>query len=142
MAIRKANAVWEGNLKEGKGRVKLGSGSFEGSYSFLSRFEEGQGTNPEELIGAAHAGCFSMALAHALSEAGYKVMRISTEAKVTLGKDEGGFKINTIELDTEGRVTGIDETAFIKYAEEAKKNCPVSRALTGVKIILKAKLSV
>ena len=142
MAIRKANAVWEGNLKEGKGRVKLGSGSFEGSYSFLSRFEEGQGTNPEELIGAAHAGCFSMALAHALSEAGYKVMQISTEAKVSLGKDEGGFKINTIELDTEGRVAGIDETAFIKYAEEAKKNCPVSRALTGVKIILKAKLSV
>lgn len=142
MAIRKANAVWEGNLKEGKGRVKLGSGSFEGSYSFLSRFEEGQGTNPEELIGAAHAGCFSMALAHALSEAGYKVMRISTEAKVTLGKDEGGFKINTIELDMEGRVAGIDETAFKKYAEEAKKNCPVSRALTGVKIILKAKLSV
>jgi len=92
MSVRKANAVWEDNLKQGKGRIKLGSSNFEGSYSFSSRFEQGHGTNPEELIGAAHAGCFSMALAHALAESGYKPLRISTEAKVSPGKDNGGLE--------------------------------------------------
>src|ERR1700740_2777330 len=101
MAKRTASAVWEGNLREGKGKVKLGSGAFEGQYSFSSRFEEGTGTNPEELIGAAHAGCFSMALAAGLTKAGHNSKRISTNASVTLEKVGEAFKITTIELNTE-----------------------------------------
>src|SRR2546430_1841566 len=140
MAKRTANAVWEGTLREGKGRVKLGSGAFEGQYSFASRFEEGAGTNPEELIGAAHAGCFSMALAAGLTKAGHNPTRISTQASVSLEKVGEGFKITTIELNTEGEVPGIDETTFLEQAETAKKNCPVSQALAGTDIKLNATL--
>jgi osmotically inducible protein OsmC len=140
MAKRTASAVWEGTLKDGKGRVKLGSGAFEGQYSFASRFEEGAGTNPEELIGAAHAGCFSMALAAGLTRAGFNPTRISTTASVSLGKVGEGFKITSIELNTEAEVPGIEESAFLEQAETAKKNCPVSQALAGTEISLNAKL--
>lgn len=140
MAKRKASAVWEGTLREGKGRVALGSGAFEGQYSFASRFEEGTGTNPEELIGAAHAGCFSMALAAGLTRAGFKPTRISTDASVNLEKVGDGFKITRIELNTEGEVPGIDDDAFVQQAEDAKKNCPVSQALAGAEITLRASL--
>ena len=140
MPIRKAEAVWEGNLKKGKGRMKFGSGAFEGSYSFASRFEQGPGTNPEELIGAAHAGCFSMALSMILDMAGYAPERIHTVARVHIDKVGEGFKITTIELETEGKVPGIDEKTFKEKAEAAKKGCPVSMALTGVEIRLKATL--
>lgn len=140
MAKRTASAVWEGTLKDGRGKVKLGSGAFEGQYSFASRFEEGTGTNPEELIGAAHAGCFSMALAAGLTKAGLNPKRISTTANVSLEKVGEGFKITTIELNTEGEVPGIDEKTFLEQAETAKKNCPVSQALAGTEIKLNAKL--
>src|SRR5712691_4168461 len=140
MAKRTASAVWEGTLREGKGTVKLGSGAFEGQYSFASRFESGTGTNPEELIGAAHAGCFSMALAAGLTKAGFKPARINTNASVSLEKVGEAFKITTIELDTEGEVPGIDEKTFLEQAETAKKNCPVSRALAGTEIKLSATL--
>jgi len=140
MAKRTASAVWEGTLREGKGTVKLGSGAFTGQYSFASRFEEGTGTNPEELVGAAHTGCFSMALAAGLSKAGFKPTRISTTAHVSLEKVGESFKITTIELNTEGEVAGIDEKTFLEQAETAKKNCPVSQALAGVDIKLNAKL--
>ena len=138
MAKRTASAVWEGTLREGNGRVKLGSGAFEGKYSFVSRFEDGAGTNPEELIGAAHAGCFSMALAAGLTRAGHNPKRISTNANVSLEKVGEAFKITTIELTTKGEVPGIDEQTFLDAAESAKKNCPVSQALTGVDIKLNA----
>lgn len=140
MPVRIANAIWEGNLKEGNGVVKLGSGAFEGRYSFSSRFEEGAGTNPEELIGAALAGCFSMALANGLAQSGYSPKRIYTRAKVKIEKLEEGFKITSIVLDTEADVPGIEEQAFIEKAEITKKTCPVSRALTGTEIKLLAKL--
>ena len=140
MATRNGSAVWEGTLREGKGTVRLGSGAFEGPYSFASRFEEGQGTNPEELIGAAHAGCFSMALAAGLTKAGYSPNRVATTAKVHLGQSGGGFKITLIELETEADVPGIDQQAFQEQAETAKKNCPVSQALAATKITLSAKL--
>ena len=141
MPVRTAVAVWEGNLKKGKGTMKLGSGAFEGSYSFASRFEQGPGTNPEELIAAAHAGCFSMALSMMLENAGYTIDTIHTVAKVHIDKAGEGFKITTIELETEGKVPGIDEKTFMKHAEDAKKNCPVSMALTGVQIKLQARLA-
>ena len=140
MPARTANAVWEGSLQEGRGKMKLGSGAFEGAYSFSSRFEEGTGTNPEELIGAAHAGCFSMALAAGLGRAGYPPKRVATTAKVHLTKTEAGFRINKIELHTEAEVPNIDHQAFQEQAETAKKNCPVSQALAGVDIQLEAKL--
>jgi len=123
-----------------QGQDKLGSGAFEGQYSFASRFEEGTGTNPEELIGAAHAGCFTMALDAGLTKVGLKPTRISTTAQVSLEKVGEGFKITTIELNTEGEVPGIDEQTFLAQAESAKKNCPVSQALAGTDIKLNAKL--
>ncbi len=104
MATRKANAVWEGGLEQGKGTVSLGSGAFEGNYSFKSRFEDGQGTNPEELIGAAHAGCYSMALSVALEQAGHAPERVSTKAHVHLTKEGDGFTINKIDLITEAKI--------------------------------------
>ena len=140
MAVRKAEAEWTGNLREGKGRVKLGSGAFEGEYSFVSRFEDGKGTNPEELIGAAHAGCFSMALAAGLTKAGLSPKRIKTTAQVHLEKVGEAFEITRIQLDTEAEVPGVDEKAFLEHAENAKKGCPVSKALAGSKIELKARL--
>ncbi|MFZ5997967.1 MAG: OsmC family protein [Nitrospirota bacterium] len=140
MPVRKAEAVWSGTLKNGKGTVKLGSGAFEGAYSFASRFEEGTGTNPEELIGAAHAGCFSMALSLFLEQAGYKPERIHTTARVRIEKSGEGFNITSSELETEAEVPGIDEKKFMEQAEAAKKGCPVSQALASTEITLKARL--
>ena len=141
MATRTGSAVWEGTLKEGKGTMKLGSGAFEGPYSFVSRFESGAGTNPEELIGAAHAGCFSMALAAALGRAGFTPTSIKTNAKVHLGASDAGPTITQIDLEVEGEVPGIDAAGFQAQAEGAKKGCVVSRALAGVQnITLKATL--
>ena len=141
MPVRKASAVWEGPIKEGNGTIKLGSGAYEGKYSFGSRFEESPGTNPEELIGAAHAGCFSMALSGGLSRAGTPPTRISTSAKVHIEKVGEGFSITKIELDTEAQVPGIDDAAFQEAAKKAKEGCPVSRALAGTEITLNAKLA-
>jgi osmotically inducible protein OsmC len=140
MIQRTANAVWQGDLKDGKGELALGSGAFEGQYSFTSRFESGKGTNPEELIGAAHAGCFSMALSADLSKAGHSVKEIATEAQVSLEKTEDGFAITTIKLVTKARVPDIDMETFVTFAQGAKANCPVSKALTGVEIQLEAHL--
>jgi osmotically inducible protein OsmC len=140
MPVRKANAVWEGSLKEGQGKVSLGSGAYEGRYSFGSRFEEAGGTNPEELIGAAHAGCFSMALSAGLGRAGHNPTRVATSAKVHLEKVGEGFKITRIELDNESQVPGIDDAAFQEQAKKAKEGCPVSQALAGVEISLNARL--
>lgn len=140
MPVRKAEAEWRGTITEGAGRMKLGSESFEGPYSFRSRMEDGEGTNPEELIGAAHAGCFSMALAAGLSRAGHNPKRIHTNADVRFDKIEGGFAITRIDLETEAEVPGIDDQAFQEQAESAKKNCPVSKALAGTTINLKASL--
>ena len=141
MPVRKANAVWEGSLKEGHGTVKLGSGAFEGRYSFGSRFEEAGGTNPEELIGAAHAGCFSMALSGGLERAGHPPRSIDTSARVHLERADSGFRISRIELTTTAEVPGIDAAAFAEQAETAKANCPVSQALAGVEITLNARLA-
>lgn len=140
MATRTGSAVWEGTLKQGQGTVKLGSGAFEGRYSFSSRFEEGTGTNPEELIGAAEAGCFSMALSSNLEKAGHPAKRISTVATVKLEMVGGGPKITTIDLKTQGDVPGIDQAKFSEVAEQTKKGCPVSVALAGTQINLDAKL--
>lgn len=140
MPVRKASAVWEGPIKDGQGTVKLGSGAYEGKYSFGSRFEESPGTNPEELIGAAHAGCFSMALSGGLTRAGNPPTRISTSAKVHIEKVGEGFSITKIELDTEAEVPGIDDAAFQEAAKKAKEGCPVSRALAGTEITLDARL--
>ncbi len=140
MIVRTSSAVWEGGLLKGKGNMKVGDGVFEGKYSFASRFESGKGTNPEELIGAAHAGCFSMALSMILEQAGYKPEKIATTAKVKVDKIAEGFKITEIDLDTEGRVPGITEEIFREKAEIAKKGCPVSMALTGVDIKLETRL--
>jgi len=135
-----ATAVWEGSLKEGKGRMKLGTGAFEGAYTFKSRFENGAGTNPEELIGAAHAGCFSMALSAGLGRAGFTPKRIETSARVHLEKVGEAFRITRIDLKTEAAVPGIDAKAFQDQAEAAKKGCPVSAALAAVTISLDARL--
>jgi osmotically inducible protein OsmC len=140
MIKRKSNAVWRGDLKSGKGDVALGSGAFEGQYSFTSRFEEGKGTNPEELIAAAHAGCFSMALSADLSGAGYTVDEVKTEAVISMDKVDGGFKIISSKLITQAKVPGISEAEFMKYAEGAKKNCPVSKALGAIELELDATL--
>jgi osmotically inducible protein OsmC len=142
MPVRKAEAIWEGRLLDGKGTMKVGSGAFQGAYSFSSRFENGAGTNPEELIGAAHAGCFSMALSLFLEKAGYSPESIHTTANVHIDKVGEGFRITTIELEMEARVPGIDEKKFLEQAEAAKRGCPVSQALTGTEIKLKAKLVV
>jgi lipoyl-dependent peroxiredoxin len=140
MAIRTSEAEWRGDLKGGRGEIKLGSGAFSGNYSFQSRFEEGQGTNPEELIAAAHAGCFSMALSARLAESGHPPAKVHTTAKVHFGPVPGGFAISRIDLATEGSVPGIDAGTFEKRAEEAKQNCPVSKALQAVEITLTARL--
>ena len=139
MLTRKANAVWEGNLKDGKGTMNLGSGAFEGPYSFASRFENGKGTNPEELLGAAHAGCFSMALSLGLVKAGFAPQRINTTATVHL--DTENLRISAIDLDTTVQVPGINEEEFLKQAELAKNNCLVSQALKGTEIRLQARLA-
>lgn len=140
MPKRKANAEWKGDLLEGNGRLSFGNGAYEGNYSFKSRFEEGKGTNPEELIAAAHAGCYSMALSAGLAKAGFKPESVKTEATVRLEKVESGFAITGVHLQTEARVPGLDEEAFIEQAEGAKAGCPVSKALSAVNITLDAKL--
>jgi len=140
MPERSATAHWEGGLKDGKGTMRLGSGAFEGQYSFSSRFEEGTGTNPEELIGAAHAG-FSMALSGGLERAGHAPNSIETSARVHLERADSGFRISRIDLSTTADVPGIDAAAFDEQAETAKKNCPVSQALAGVDIQLDARLA-
>jgi len=138
MAVRNAEAVWKGTLKEGAGTMKLGSGSYEGPFSYESRFEDGKGTNPEELIGAAHAGCFSMFLGSLITKAGFTPTRIHTTASVHLG---AGPAISKIELNTEAEVPGMDDKAFQEKAAEAKAGCPVSKALSAVSDIqLTAKL--
>jgi osmotically inducible protein OsmC len=140
MATRTGSAVWEGTLKQGSGTMKLGSGAFDGPYSFSSRFEEAKGTNPEELIAAAEAGCFSMALSANLEKAGHPAKRISTTATVKLEMVGGGPKITTIDVATEAEVPGIDETKFREVAEQTKETCPVSVVLAGAHINLDAKL--
>ncbi len=141
MLIRKSTAVWQGTLKEGKGRMSPGSGALEFAFSFGSRFENGLGSNPEELLGAAHAGCFSMALSNALSQAGFPPREIATEAQVTMDRTAEGFTITRSDLVTEADVPGIDAEQFARLAEEAKKGCPVSRALKAIEISLRAKLA-
>ncbi|MGH9454502.1 MAG: OsmC family protein [Terriglobia bacterium] len=140
MPARNAEAEWKGSLIEGQGTMKLGSGAFEGKYSFRSRMQDGPGTNPEELIGAAHAGCYSMALSAALGQGGFSPKRIHTKAAVHFEKVGDGFSITHIDLETEAEIPGIDNAKFQEFAEGAKKGCPVSKALTGTTINLKAKL--
>ena len=141
MPTKKANAVWSGDLKSGMGKMKLGSGSYEGSYTFASRFENGKGTNPEELIGAAHAGCFAMAFSNELDSAGFTPNSMEVHADVTLEVLEDGPKITTIKLTAKGDVPEIEDSKFQEIAEAAKEGCPVSKALTGVDIVLDASLT-
>lgn len=141
MLERNASAEWKGKLKDGEGKIKFGGGAFEGKYSFASRFEDGKGTNPEELIAAAHSGCFSMALSASLEKEGYNPVSVKTKAEVSLAKEESGFVIKTITLTNESEVPEISEEDFQKIAEGAKANCPVSKALAAVDIKLDAKLS-
>ena len=136
MAARTANALWEGSLNEGRGQMSLGSGAFEGNYSFKSRFEEGEnGTNPEELVAAAHAGCFSMALSLVLGEGGNEPESIQTQAKVSMRNVDGAPTITKMALTTRARVPGLDEEGFQKAANAAKESCVISRALGGVEEI-------
>jgi osmotically inducible protein OsmC len=132
MATRNGSAEWRGDLRSGEGDLTVGDGVFKGNYSFSSRFEEGEGTNPEELIAAAHAACFTMALSNILAEHGHSPKSVRTVAKVHLRQKEEGPTIERIDLETEGRVAEIDQDHFVEHAEEAKKGCPVSRALAGV----------
>ena len=140
MPIHKAEAAWYGTFRDGEGKMRLGSGAFEGTYSYRSRMEEGPDTNPEELLGAAHAGCFSMSLARRLSAEGHPPERIHTEARVRFGRAGEGYAIGRIDLRTEAEVPGVDEGLFLEKAEAAKRDCAVSKALAGVEIGLEAKL--
>lgn len=141
MPTRTAHARWEGNLKEGKGKVDFGNGAFKAAYSFASRFEEGSGTNPEELLAAAHAGCFAMALSLVLGQAGFTPEYVDATAHVTVTSRDGGFKITKSHLVCEAKVPGIDQATFVRHAQAAKANCPVSQALAGTEITLEAKLA-
>jgi lipoyl-dependent peroxiredoxin len=140
MPVRKSDAVWEGSLKEGSGKMRLSSGAYEGPYTHASRFENGKGTNPEELLGAAHAGCFSMALSSGLGKAGFTPNQIHTTAEVTIEPVEGKSRITRIHLISEASVPGIDNAQFQQIAEATKSTCPVSVALSAVPISLDAKL--
>lgn len=140
MPDRSSTAVWEGDIQHGHGSMKIGSGAWEGPYSFKSRFEDGKGTNPEELIAAAHAGCFSMALSAALGKAGSPPTRVATTAKVALEKSGEGFRIPRIHLETKANVPGLDDSKFQEIARQAKENCPVSKVLSGAEITLDATL--
>ncbi len=137
MPIRISSAEWKGTLKDGAGTMKVGRAGYEGPYTYASRFESGPGTNPEELLGAAHAGCFSMFLASLLTGAGFKPARVATTATVHLGD---GPTITLIELDTQADVPNLTEPELQKHAEIAKKNCPVSKALTGPEVRMQARL--
>ena len=142
MPTRTADAEWQGDLRQGKGTMSVGSRAFEDSYSFKSRMgDETVGTNPEELIGAAHAGCYSIALSNALASTGFTPTRGHTTARVHFNQVPGGFAINPIDLETEAVVPGIDEETFQKLAKDAKENCPVSKALAATPINLKATLT-
>ena len=142
MAIRRANAVWEGDLREGRGTVGSESGALDGRYSFGSRFVDAKesGTNPDELLGAALASCFSMALANMLASAGHEPERVATEAKVHLEKGDEGWSVTRIELVCEAHVPGMDRSAFLEHAQNAKETCPISKTLTGTEITLEATL--
>ena len=142
MAIRKARARWEGNLREGMGRMQLGQHGLESPYSFGSRFEDGSGTNPEELLGAAHAGCFSMALSAGIGRAGFTLDWVETDANVHFDKLEEGWRVTKIELLTEAKIPGISEAQFAELAQASKEDCPISKALEAVEITLDAKLVV
>ena len=135
------HAKWIGNIESGEAKIDTGSGLVTGTVTAASRFADGEGTNPEELLGAAHAACFSMALTLILGEAGHDSESIETEATVYLRRIEGGFEIHKIELATEGTVPGISAEDFLKFAELAKAGCPVSKALAGPEITLEAKLA-
>ncbi|HZB05729.1 MAG TPA: OsmC family protein [Thermoleophilaceae bacterium] len=135
MPTRNASARWDGSLTEGHGTMRMASGAYEGPYSFESRFEEGDGTNPEELIAAAHAGCYSMALSGELGKAGHDVETVETEATVHIDEVEGGFAIMRIELRTRVTASGLDDSDFQQAAEAAKEGCPVSQALAAVETI-------
>lgn len=137
---RQATAEWKGDLKGGKGHVKLGSGAYEGDYSFTTRFEDKPGANPEELLGAAHAGCFSMALSNSLATAGFTPTSVHTTADVHLGKDDSGFLITKIDLTVVATVPGVDEKTFQEHAEKAKTGCIISRALSATPMNLQATL--
>jgi lipoyl-dependent peroxiredoxin len=132
MPTRTAEARWDGSLQEGNGTMRMASGAYEGPYSFESRFQEGDGTNPEELIAAAHAGCFSMALSLVVGQAGHSLESVETKATVHIDKVDEGFAITRIELETEARVPGLEDSEFQELAEGAKKGCPVSQALAAV----------
>jgi len=138
---RTASAAWDGDLQQGKGTLRVGSGAFEGNYSFGTRMGNDPGTNPEELLGAASAGCFTMALSAALSKAGHPPKHLATSAVVHFTRDDSGFRIARIELHAEGSVPGVDEATFERIAHEAERGCPVSRALGGTPIELVAKLT-
>lgn len=140
MPERTAEATWQGGLKDGNGSMSMQSGSYQGAFSFASRFEQGDGTNPEELIAASHAGCFSMALSAGLEGEGFEPERVSTTATVTLEEVDGAPTLSRIHLETEASVPGIDEQTFQQFADDAKQNCPVSRALAGHEISLNATL--
>jgi len=140
MATRHAEAVWDGSLKEGNGKMKLGSGAFEGSFTWSSRFENAKGTNPEELLAAAHAGCYAMSVSSNLGRAGFTPQHIQTKAHVTIEPVEGRNRITHIELEIDATVPGISNEKFMEIAQYAKENCPVSAALTGVPITLSARL--
>lgn len=140
MAERKATAEWNGSLKEGTGNVALGSGLFNGKFSFATRFDEAPGTNPEELLGASLAGCYAMALNASLEKEGKPANSVKTEAKVFLGKDEGGFKINRIDLFATVSADNLNDQEFQRIAEATKQGCPISKALAAVDITLDAKL--
>lgn len=137
---RRARASWQGTVPDGGGRIGLGSGAYEGDFSLRGRMEDTALTNPEELIGAAHAGCFTMSLANVLSEQGHPPRDLQTAAKVVLEQTDSGFTITRIELDTTGLVDGIDEDEFQRLADQAEKSCPISRALTGTEIVMSATL--
>ena len=141
MPVRSAQAEWRGDVRHGQGNVSLGSGAFSGSYSFGSRFEDAHGTNPEELIGAAHAACFSMALSLILGTAGYTPDRIHTTAKVRIEKEGDSFSITSIDLATTAEIPRIDEATFQRLADAAKSGCPVSKALASTPITLNARLN-
>ncbi|HXJ03180.1 MAG TPA: OsmC family protein [Micropepsaceae bacterium] len=141
MVTRTADAEWRGGLQTGTGKMKLGSGAYEGAYSFKSRFTDGTGTNPEELIAAAHSGCFSMAFSAGLEKNGTPPTRVHTTATVNFEKTAAGFAVTRIDLVTEAEVPGIEEAAFHQQAENAKRDCPISRLLApGTEITLKASL--
>jgi len=141
MQTRTATAVWHGGLEEGKGKIQFGGGRFDEPYSAGSRFENENATNPEELIAAAHAGCFSMAFALGLAKAGHQPEEIQTEAAVTIEEQGGGFAITSSKLSTRATVPGIDPDTFQQQAETAKANCPVSKALAGCDIQIEATLN-